>query len=83
MGRHCVPGSIKATFPVCGGRRSWRFFRHLLIKTVPNFALKRERMRALVADLQERRAEAALGGSEERARAACESRQTVAPRSGA
>ena len=64
MGRHCVPGSIKATFSSCGREVLLAVLSSSIDRDGAEFRANSVRMRALVADLQERRAEAALGGSE-------------------
>jgi len=61
--RHCVPGSAKARLSVIGeGRLA------ILASTIDTssaeFRANAEKMRALTAELQARRTEAALGGSE-------------------
>src|SRR4029453_14038666 len=62
MRRHCVPGSIKALSHQ--GEGALRILSTSIDKNAADFRANAERMRALVAELQERRAEAALGGSE-------------------
>src|SRR5262250_288497 len=59
---HCVPGSIKATF----GRREGplAILSSSVDRNGAEFRVNAERMRGLVSELQARRAEAALGGSE-------------------
>jgi 3-methylcrotonyl-CoA carboxylase beta subunit len=64
MARHCVPGSIKATFSSCGREVLLAVLSSSIDRDGAEFRANSVRMRALVADLQERRAEAALGGSE-------------------
>ena len=64
MARHCVPGSIKATFSSCGREVLLAVLSSSIDRDGAEFRTNSVRMRALVADLQERRAEAALGGSE-------------------
>src|SRR5215467_12052583 len=59
---HCVPGSIKATF----GRREGplAILSSSVDRNGAEFRVNAERMHALVTELQARRGEAALGGSE-------------------
>src|SRR5262249_3808714 len=75
-GRHCVPSSIKATSYVEG---TLAILSSSIDKNAAEFRANAERMQALAAELQKRRAEAALGGPE-RARERHVARGKLLPR---
>jgi 3-methylcrotonyl-CoA carboxylase beta subunit len=75
-GRHCVPSSVKAP---SAGEGAVAILSSAIDKTAAEFRANAQRMRALTAELQEWRTEAALGGPE-RARERHVARGKLLPR---